>query len=88
MARIAQRAAVLAASVVLTACGSLLPSTSSTDDVRECPLIGCESQITFALDYNLPAGTIMVGEDVEFERTQPNGPGCEPVCWIATIPIL
>ena len=23
--------------------------------------------------------------DVEFARTQPNGPGCEPVCWIADV---
>ena len=24
-------------------------------------------------------------EDVEFERGQPNGPGCEPVCWVAEV---
>jgi len=23
--------------------------------------------------------------DVQFARTQPNGPGCEPVCWIAEV---
>ena len=23
--------------------------------------------------------------DTEFERSQPNGPGCEPVCWHATV---
>lgn len=23
--------------------------------------------------------------DVKFSRTQPNGPGCEPVCWVAEI---
>ena len=25
--------------------------------------------------------------EAEFERTQPNGPGCEPVCWLAAIPV-
>lgn len=25
--------------------------------------------------------------EAEFERTQPNGPGCEPVCWLAEIPL-
>ena len=24
-------------------------------------------------------------ESVEFERSQPNGPGCEPVCWFANV---
>jgi len=24
-------------------------------------------------------------EDVPFERDQPNGPGCEPVCWFAEL---
>ena len=24
-------------------------------------------------------------DDVEFERTQPNGPGCPPVCWLAEV---
>ncbi len=23
--------------------------------------------------------------EAEFERTQPNGPGCEPVCWLAAV---
>jgi len=32
-------------------------------------------------------GTILVEEEVEFERSQPNGPLCEPVCWTATIPV-
>lgn len=26
-----------------------------------------------------------VGQQVEFERSQPNGPGCEPICWFAEI---
>ena len=26
-----------------------------------------------------------VDEEVEFERSQPNGPGCEPICWFAEI---
>ncbi|MGH2401859.1 MAG: hypothetical protein ACRDE6_04045 [Candidatus Limnocylindria bacterium] len=25
--------------------------------------------------------------EAEFERTQPNGPGCEPVCWLAEIAV-
>jgi hypothetical protein len=24
--------------------------------------------------------------ETDFERSQPNGPGCEPVCWHATVP--
>jgi hypothetical protein len=153
MVRITRLAGVLAAIVVLTACGAPLPSASPTDDnALECTLIGCESQVVFEIDYdimpgseyaveacvdgeceraqirvsdrgvgrvaNLTAsaddvvalvlhgddysgshavaltvespdqGTIIVEEEVEFERTQPNGPRCEPVCWIATIPRL
>lgn len=30
-------------------------------------------------------GRIEVEADVEFERLQPNGAGCEPVCWQATV---
>lgn len=26
-----------------------------------------------------------IESDTEFERSQPNGPGCEPVCWQATV---
>jgi len=26
-------------------------------------------------------------EDVGFERNQPNGPGCEPVCWFAKVEV-
>ena len=26
-----------------------------------------------------------VERETEFERSQPNGPGCEPVCWQATV---
>lgn len=27
----------------------------------------------------------MAAEGIEFERVQPNGPGCEPVCWQAIV---
>ena len=30
-------------------------------------------------------GVADVTTDVEFERQQPNGPGCEPVCWFASV---
>lgn len=151
MARIARCAAVLAVSTVVAACGFVLPFTSPTDEVHECPLIGCDSQVVFEIDYDLrpggeylveacveadcerarirvpsgqggrtvgdlvlsaiddvvvfvlhgedysgshavsltvespDQGTITVEEEIEFERTQPNGPECEPVCWSATI---
>jgi len=151
MVRITRRAGVLAAIVLLTACGAPLPSDSPTDEIL-CTLIGCESQVVFEIDYDIMSGseyaveacvdgeceraqirvsdrgvgkvanliasaddvvalvlqgddysgshavaltvespeqgTIIVEEEVEFERTQPNGPRCEPVCWIATIPRL
>ena len=34
-----------------------------------------------------PGGQVarIADEAVEFERVQPNGPGCEPVCWQATV---
>jgi hypothetical protein len=28
---------------------------------------------------------VEVDEEVEFERSQPNGPGCPPICWFAEI---
>lgn len=28
---------------------------------------------------------IEIAAETEFQRSQPNGPGCEPVCWQATI---
>jgi hypothetical protein len=29
--------------------------------------------------------TVDVDATAEFERGQPNGPGCEPICWQATV---
>jgi hypothetical protein len=28
---------------------------------------------------------VRVADTIEFDRAQPNGPGCEPVCWQATV---
>jgi hypothetical protein len=40
--------------------------------------------VSLSLDApGLPS--VRVDESVEFERSQPNGPRCEPVCWTATI---
>ena len=39
-----------------------------------------------SLHVNGPSGPVAeVETEVEFDRLQPNGPGCEPVCWHATV---
>jgi hypothetical protein len=63
----------------------------SADDVVALVLHGDDYSGSHAVALTVESpdqGTIIVEEEVEFERTQPNGPRCEPVCWIATIPRL
>ena len=41
---------------------------------------------TVSLALTGPDGQrVEVESDTEFERAQPNGPGCEPICWQATV---
>ena len=62
---------------------------SPVDDVVTLLLHGDDYSGSHAVSLLVESsvqGSILVEEEVEFERTQPNGPGCEPVCWIATVP--
>jgi hypothetical protein len=45
-------------------------------------LVACDA-------LGVPPGEVIAEFDgeAEFEQTQPNGPGCEPVCWLAAIPV-
>lgn len=41
---------------------------------------------TVSLSVSGEGGAVAdVETETEFERSQPNGPGCEPVCWQATV---
>lgn len=61
---------------------------SPIDNVIAFRLHGADYSGSHAVTLNLElpdGGTVLVEQDVEFERSQPNGPRCEPVCWTATI---
>ena len=41
---------------------------------------------TVSLTLVAPNGQLIeIESDTEFERSQPNGPGCEPICWQAIV---
>ena len=61
---------------------------SPDDDVVVYVLHGNDFSGSHIVSLSLDAPdlpSVRVEESVEFERSQPNGPRCEPVCWTATV---
>ena len=61
---------------------------SPDDDVVAYVLHGNDFSGSHIVSLSLDAPglpSVRVEESVEFERSQPNGPRCEPVCWTATV---
>jgi len=65
------------------------PFTLDADrDTVTVRLLGADYSGTHAVSLSVagPAGPIAeVETETDFERLEPNGPGCEPVCWHATV---
>ena len=65
------------------------PFTLDADrDTVTVRLLGFDYSGTHAVSFSVsgPAGPVAeVETDIDFERLEPNGPGCEPVCWHATV---